>query len=105
MQPRNLGVTPRSGCLMHVVVNRNALLEVLNVASGIVATRTTKEILKCVRLTTVQDGLLISATDLEVALRVQVAQVEVKKPGELLVPADKLMSIARESVDETLALQ
>lgn len=90
---------------MHVIVNRNALLEVLNVASSIVASRTTKEVLKCVRLTTVQDGLLISATDLEVALRVQVAQVEVKKSGDLLVPADKLMSITRESVDETLALQ
>ncbi len=90
---------------MHVIVNRNALLEVLNVASGIVGSRTTKDILKCVRLTTVQDSLLVSATDLEVGLRVAVRQVEVKKTGELLVPADKLMSITRESVDETLAIE
>ncbi len=89
---------------MNVIVNRNALLEVLNVAAGIVASRTTKDILKCVRLTALKDGLLISATDLEVALRVQVAQVEVKKAGEALVPADKLMAIARESLDETLVL-
>jgi len=90
---------------MHVIVNRNALLEVLNVASGIVASRTTKDILKCVRLTTVKDALLVSATDLEVALRVEVGQVDVRKAGEMLVPADKLMSIARESVDETLSLE
>jgi DNA polymerase III subunit beta len=90
---------------MHVIVNRNALLEVLNIASGIVASRTTKDVLKCVRLTTMKTGLLISATDLEVALRAEVEQAEVKKPGEAVIPADKLISIARESVDETLELE
>ena len=90
---------------MHVIVNRNALLEVLGVASGIVASRTTKEVLKCVRLTPVDDGLVVSATDLEVALRVTIRQVEIKKKGDLLVPADKLMQIARESLDETLTLE
>jgi len=48
---------------------------------------------------------LISATDLEIGVRVAVAQTEVKKPGEALVPADKLMQIARESVEDTLALE
>lgn len=90
---------------MHLIVNRAALLEVLNAASSVVASRTPKDILKCVRLTTVEDGLLVSATDLEVALRVGIRQVEVKKPGEMLVAADKLISITRESVDETLVLE
>src|SRR5436853_5880984 len=90
---------------MHVVVNRNALVEVLGVASSIVASRTTKEVLKCVRIGALKDVLVLAATDLEVALRAQVAQVEVKQTGELLVPADKLMSIARESADETLVLE
>ncbi len=90
---------------MYVIVNRNALLEVLNVASGIAASRTTKDILRCVRLTTVDGGLLVSATDLEVALRGEVQQVEVSQTGELLVPGEKMMQIARESVDETLAIE
>lgn len=90
---------------MHVIVNRNALLEVLNIAAGIVANRTTKDILKCVRLTTVKSGLLVSATDLEVALRAEIEQAEVKKAGDAVVPADKLISIARESIDETLTLE
>ncbi len=90
---------------MHVIVSRSALLEVLGAASGIAATRTTKEVLKCVRLTTKDDALLVSATDLEVALRVEVRQVEIKKKGDLLVPADKLMSIVRESVDDTLTIE
>jgi len=90
---------------MHVIVNRNALLDVLNVASGIVASRTVKDVLKCVRLTTVDGSLMVSATDLEVALRAGVRQVEVKKKGDTLVPADKLMQIVRESGDETLVLK
>lgn len=90
---------------MHVIVNRNALVEVLNVASGIVASRTTKDILKCVRLTTLDDTLLVSATDLEVSVRGAVRQVEIKRPGELLIPADKLINISRESVDDTLVLE
>ena len=67
---------------MRVIVNRQALLDVLNVAVGIAAGRTTtKEILKCVRLTTVDGGLLISATDLEVGLRGEVRQVELEARG------------------------
>jgi len=90
---------------MDVVVNRSALLEALSAAAGIAVSRTTKEILKCVRLTTVPDGLVLGATDLELGLRGLVRQVEVKQQGDLLVPAEKLLQIVRESVDETLAIQ
>jgi DNA polymerase III subunit beta len=90
---------------MQVIVNRNALVEVLSMAAGVAASRTPRELLKCVRLTTVDGTLLISATDLEVALRGEVRQVEVKSPGALLVPCDKLMQIARESLDETLVIE
>lgn len=90
---------------MQLIVNRNALVEVLNVASSIVSSRTTKEILKCVRLSTTGEGLAVAATDLEVALQVTIAQADVKKKGELLVPADKLMQIARESLDDTLTIE
>ncbi|GMV96684.1 MAG: DNA polymerase III subunit beta [Phycisphaerae bacterium] len=90
---------------MRIIVNRAALVEVLNAASAVAASRTTKDVLKCVRLTTVGDELLVSATDLEVAIRGVVAAVEVKKPGDMLIPAEKLSSIARESADETLTIE
>ena len=90
---------------MHVIVSRPALLEVLGAASSVAATRSTKDVLKCVRLTTKDSVLIVSATDLEVALRVEVQQVEIKRKGDMLIPADKLMSIVRESTDETLTLE
>lgn len=89
---------------MQVIVNRNALADVLVVASGIASARTTKDVLKCIRLTAVDDELLVSATDLEVALRVSIRQVEVQRKGDILVPADKITQIARESMDETLTI-
>lgn len=90
---------------MHVIISRSALLEVLGAASGVAAARTPKEVLKCVRLTTKDDGLIVGATDLEVALRVEIRQVEIKEKGDVLIPADKLMQIARESVDDTLTIE
>ncbi len=90
---------------MHLEVDRNALTEVLAIASGIVTSRTTKEILRCVRLTAKDGELLISATDLEVALRVGLRHVDLKAEGELVVPADKLMQISRESLAERLELE
>ncbi len=90
---------------MHALISRNALLEVLGAATGVVSSRSPKEVLKCVRLTASNDGLLVSATDLEVALRGEVRQVEVKAPGDVLIPADKLLQITRESTDDALELE
>jgi DNA polymerase III subunit beta len=61
--------------------------------------------LTCVKLTAAEATLMISATDLEVAVRVSTPRVEVQEPGEALIPADKLSQIVRESVDPTLSIQ
>jgi len=90
---------------MKVICNRVALSEGLGVVSSVVATRTPKPVLQCVRLVAGEDGLLVVGTDLEVGIRYRVDQVEVSEPGESLVPAEKLFQITRESVDETLVLE
>ncbi|HEY1684614.1 MAG TPA: DNA polymerase III subunit beta [Tepidisphaeraceae bacterium] len=90
---------------MKVICNRGALLEALMVAGNVVATRTPKPVLQCVKLSAADDRLTIAATDLEVAIRYSDAQVQIEKPGEILLPADKLRDIVRESVDDTLAIE
>ena len=90
---------------MKVICNRGALLEALNVASQVVAARTPKPVLQCVKLTAADDRLTIAATDMEVAIRYTDSQVQVERPGETLVPADKFRDIVRESVDDTLAIE
>jgi DNA polymerase-3 subunit beta len=75
------------------------------VAGNVVATRTPKPALQCVKLAATGNELTVSATDLEVAIRYRDNQVEVSEPGELLAPADKLRDIVRESVDDTLSIE
>ena len=90
---------------MKVICNRGALLEALMVAGNVVATRTPKPVLQCVKITAADDRLTIAATDLEVAIRFSDAQVQIEQPGEALLPADKFRDIVRESMDDTLSVQ
>jgi DNA polymerase III subunit beta len=90
---------------MKVICNRGALLEALTVAGNVVAARTPKPVLLCVKLTAEDNSLTLAATDLEVAIRYTDNQVQIEQAGEVLVPADKLRDIVRESVDDTLAIE
>src|ERR1700679_2876247 len=89
---------------MKVIFKRGALLEALTVTGNVVAARTPKPVLQCVKLTAADDRLTITATDLEVAIRYADTQVQIEQQGETLVPADKLRDIVRECVDDTLAI-
>lgn len=90
---------------MKVICDRSALLEALALTSGVIVSRTPKPVLACVKLTAADGVLTVSATDLEVALRLKTSKVEVQEPGEALIPADKLNQIVRESVDATLSIE
>ena len=90
---------------MKVKFNRSALQEALNLVTSIIPSRTPKPILQCLRITTEQDAVRISATDLEAGITCLVSQVEIDEAGDIVVPADKLSSIVRESFDEVIALE
>ena len=90
---------------MKVICNRGALLEALNVAGNVVASRTPKPVLQCVKVTAADDRLTIGATDLEVAIRYSDSQVQIEQGGETLLPADKFRDIVRECMDDTLAIE
>jgi DNA polymerase-3 subunit beta len=90
---------------MKVICNRGALLEALTVTGTVVASRTPKPSLQCVKLSAPEKSLTVMATDLEVAIRYIDHQVQIDEPGEALVPADKMRDIVRESVDDTLSIE
>lgn len=90
---------------MKVICNRGALLDALNVTGNVIASRTPKPVLQCVKLTAENNRLTIAATDLEVAIRYSDNQVQIEQGGEALLPADKFRDIVRESVDDTLAIE
>src|SRR6478752_8130319 len=90
---------------MKVICNRGALLEAISVAGNVVAARTPKPVLQCLKLTAEENTLTVAATDLEVAIRYSDPQVQIEQAGETLVPADKFRDIVRESVDDTLSIE
>ncbi len=90
---------------MKVKFNRSALQEALNLVTTIIPSRTPKPILQCLRITTEKDAVRISATDLEAGITCLVSQVDIDEAGDIVVPADKLFSIVRESFDEVTTLE
>ncbi len=85
---------------MKVIAQSAALQEGLALASSIVAARTPKPVLQCVKLVAKGKTLTLVATDLEAGCRFEVTQVEVQEEGEALVPVQKFADIVRESSGE-----
>lgn len=90
---------------MKLRFNRLAMVDALSVVGSVTPVRSTKEILKCVRLQANADVLLLSATDMELGVRFAVTQVEVDDTGDTLVSAATLGKIVRECTDEILAVE
>lgn len=90
---------------MKVNFNRAALTEALGLLTSVVPSRTPKPILRCVHIAAGEKEVRISATDLEVGVNYLVSEVQIEEAGEVVVPADHLAAIVRESVDEVLSFQ
>jgi DNA polymerase-3 subunit beta len=96
---------PPIGSGMRANFNRAALAEALGLLTSVAPSRTPKPILRCVQITAEDKEVSICATDLEVGINYSISEVQIEKPGEVIVPADRLAAIVRESVDEVLVLE
>lgn len=90
---------------MKVQFSRQEMAEALAVVGSVVAARTPKPILQCVRIEANSDFILLTATDQEIGVRYAVSHVEVTQPGDTLVSADKIASIVRDAPDDRLDLE
>ncbi len=90
---------------MKINFNRAALAESLGLLTSVVPSRTPKPILRCVQIAADEKEVRICATDLEVGINYLVSEVQVEEAGEVIVPADELAGIVRESVDEVLSVR
>ncbi len=90
---------------MKLNFNRMALAEALGILTTVVPSRTPKPILRCVKITADKDNVSICATDMEVGINYIVSEVQIEEVGAVVVPADRLAAIVRESTDEVLLLQ
>ncbi len=92
---------------MKIKINRDALIKPLQQVAGVVERRQTLPVLSNVLLQVEGNQLAITGTDLEVELVARLQVVD-SDPGEVTVPARKLMDICRElpdGADVELSLQ
>ena len=90
---------------MNVRCQVQKLRESFQLASSVVNARSPKPILANVKFVASDKGLEILSTDLEVAIRCRIEEVEVVKQGMALVNAARLGSILRECDDEKINLE
>ncbi len=87
---------------MKLKCERAALYEAVQFAGALASTKMAKPILQNVKLVADKKRLEVMATDLEVAVRIALENVEVQKPGAVAVSAGRLLGILRESPDEQM---
>lgn len=90
---------------MKLTVDREQLLSAFQTAAIVVPNRTPKPILKNVRIDATAHGLIITATDMEVGIRIEVPDVDTDAPGSFIAPVALFGSILRESSDEKLRIE
>lgn len=87
---------------MNVRVTREPLLAAIQSAAAVVPTRSPKPVLTNVKLEADDGRAILSATDLEVGIRVEIEGVEVQAAGSVLLPASRLSAIVREASPGTV---
>ncbi len=90
---------------MKLNFNREALADALGILTTVVPSRTPKPILRCIQITADDKNVHICATDLEVGINYIVPEVQVEEAGEVVVPADRLAAVVRESTEDVLLLK
>lgn len=89
---------------MKLTCEREKLLGAFQMVASVVPTRSPKAVLQNVKLDAKQDHATLTATDLELGIRVELQGIEVKWPGAVLLPTTRFSMILRESQDERLHL-
>ena len=87
---------------MKITVVREAFQKVFQVAAAVAPARSPKTILQNIKLEVTKKETVLTATDMEVGIRLTVPDVNVATEGSAVIPVSRLNMILRESNDEEL---
>jgi len=90
---------------MRLTADRQALYGAFQHVGSVVTSTIVRPIYQNVLLEAVGGNLFLSATDLEVGLKLKVSKVEVTEEGAAVVPEDRIGPILRATLDETVTLE
>jgi DNA polymerase-3 subunit beta len=84
---------------------RGLLSSAFQAVSGVVPSRTPREILKKVKLQLTDGQAILIGTDQEVGVRYQIPEVQTDSAGEVLLPVQRTMAILREVQDDVIGIE
>ena len=90
---------------MKVKINRESFQKVFQVAAAVAPARSPKTILQNVKMDVTEKGGLLTATDMEVGVRLNIPDLDVDTAGSAVIPVQRLNMILRESSDEFLFIE
>ena len=91
---------------MKITCQREPLTAAFALAASVAPARSPKEILQNVKITAAGGKLTLTATDMEVSIRLDLEEgVEIQTEGTALLPVQRTNAILRESNDEMLTLE
>lgn len=90
---------------MKLHCHRQSLTSAFGVVSGVVPVRTTKDILKNVKLSLEDGSATLIGTDQEVGIRYELEGVETDSTGDVLLPTQRVQTILREFTDESVEIE
>jgi len=90
---------------MNLICSRQLLATALATVSGVVPTRTTKEILKNIKLIVTDGVATLIGTDQEVGIRYQLPEIQSGTSGEVLLPTQRVTAILRELQDAEVSIE
>lgn len=90
---------------MKVTLPTQVLLDAVGHGAAVAASKSPKPVLECIALRAdPTTGLVLEATDLDVGIRMHLAEADVEAEGVTVVPGARLLSVVREVDEETVTL-
>lgn len=90
---------------MKIVCQRETLAHAFQTAAAIAPARSSKPVLHNLKLDAANGAGILSGTDLETGIRIEITELEVEAEGSVLLPIDRFGSILRESPDDKLTVE
>ena len=90
---------------MRLTGSTSLLLEAARYAASVAAAKSPKRILECIAIRASKaDGVVLEATDLDVAVRLKLSEGKVEKEGSVVVPAGRWVSVMSEISEKEVTL-
>ena len=90
---------------MKISIDRESFLTVFQTAAAVAPARSPKPILQNIKLDVEKSRVVLSATDMEVGVRLEIPNVEIEAEGSAVIPVSRMSLILREATDDKLQIE